>query len=344
MGGLTHGSLFAGIGGFDLGFERAGFTTIWQVEYDPYCQAVLAKHFPTARRYADIRSVHGVLAHAEKSGQLRTEQQENDCQGADWRGTDDTHQKGQGDCDGCLSTPTVLTGGFPCQPFSVAGKRRGISDDRWLWPQMRRIIAEVRPRWVVAENVPGLIKMALDAVLSDLEALGYTTGAITIPACAVDAPHRRERLWIVAHTSGAGSRSQSGNALHEERSTSQNRRTRLSQATRRTDGAAISDHQSTSQDVADPSNTNRRSNCQTQAGRTPKQFGGRACGTPTGTHWWLPEPNVGRVAHGVPHRVHCLRALGNAIIPQIAEAIAWMIRRVIEDAGELVRVKPADAG
>src|SRR3990167_1025721 len=197
---LTHGSLFSGIGGFDLGFDRAGFRTVWQVELDPYCQAILATHFPDAKRYADVRSVHGVLAHAKKSGQLRTEQQENDCPSADRESSDDAHPQGQGACNGCLPRVDIISGGFPCQPFSVAGKRQGISDDRWLWPQMRRVIEEVRPRWVVAENVPGLITMALDQVLSDLEVLGYTTGAVTVPACAVDAPHRRERLWIVAHT------------------------------------------------------------------------------------------------------------------------------------------------
>src|SRR3990167_5315568 len=187
---LTHGSLFSGIGGFDLGFERAGITTLWQVEIDPYCQAVIAKHFPDAKRYADVQSVHGILAHAS------LERRQQDCKGTlsneapheGWP-SKSNHQlassgKGnsQGRCPACLPAVDVITGGFPCQPFSVAGKRRGISDDRWLWPQMRRVIEEVRPRWVVAENVLGLITLALDTVLSNLEALGYATGAVTVPA------------------------------------------------------------------------------------------------------------------------------------------------------------------
>src|SRR3990167_8053162 len=204
---LSQGSLFSGIGGFDLGFERAGFTTVWQVERDPYCQAVLAKHFPDAKRYADVRSVHGVLAHAKSGDALYDAPQQIRRAAAESPHPCRT--------DGCLQTPTILTGGFPCQPFSVAGKRRGIDDDRYLWPQMRRVIEEVRPRWVVAENVPGLIKFALDQMLSDLEALGYTVGAVTIPACAVDAPHRRERVFILAHTNCRGL---SGSSVCEEQS------------------------------------------------------------------------------------------------------------------------------
>jgi len=98
----------------------------------------------------------------------------------------------------------LVTGGFPCQPFSVAGKRRGAGDDRALWPEMLRVIAEVRPGWVLAENVPGIISMELDRVLSDLEGIGYATGTLVVPACALDARHRRERVWIVGHRDGGG--------------------------------------------------------------------------------------------------------------------------------------------
>src|SRR3990167_9267321 len=161
---LTHGSLFSGIGGFDLGFERAGFTTLWQVEIDPYCQAVLAKHFPKATRYTDVREC-GVNN---------------------------------------LASVDVISGGFPCQPFSVAGKRGGTADDRYLWPEMLRVISALRPTWVVAENVYGLLTLesglVFESVLSDLESEGYGCQAFIIPACAVDAPHRRDRVWIVAHT------------------------------------------------------------------------------------------------------------------------------------------------
>src|SRR5262249_32088923 len=95
---------------------------------------------------------------------------------------------------------TIITGGFPCQPFSCAGKRRGKEDDRHLWPEMLRVIKEVRPAWMLGENVAGIINMELDSVLSDLENAGYATRTLAIPACAVDAKHRRMRVWIVAHS------------------------------------------------------------------------------------------------------------------------------------------------
>src|SRR3990167_433369 len=293
---LSHGSLFSGIGGFDLGFERAGFTTVWQVERDPYCQAVLAKHFPDAKRYADVRSVHGVLAHAKSGDALYDAPQQIRRAAAESPHPCRT--------DGCLQTPTILTGGFPCQPFSVAGKRRGIDDDRYLWPQMRRVIEEVRPRWVVAENVPGLIKLALDQVLSDLEALGYTVGAVTIPACAVDAPHRRERLWIVgyAESSQRGLSTQSRtDDLESQRSGADVAHAAQQRGQRRPMGPRKAEPQGPHERVA-------------------------------GLRRWEPEPGVGRVAHGVPHRVDRLKALGNAIVPQIAEEIGRMILAVEQES------------
>src|SRR5512136_1087486 len=138
---LTFGSLFAGIGGFDLGFERAGMQCLWQVEIDDYCQHVLAEHWPEVKRYGDVRECG-------------------------------SHN---------LAAVDVICGGFPCQPHSVAGKRKGAVDDRDLWPEMRRIIAELQPTWVVAENVPGIRGTILDAVLADLEALAYETGTISVP-------------------------------------------------------------------------------------------------------------------------------------------------------------------
>jgi DNA (cytosine-5)-methyltransferase 1 len=154
--------LFSGIGGFSLGLERAGFHTAAFCEIDPYCRAVLAKHWPGVPCFEDIRTID-----ASRLGEL-------------------------GRID-------LICGGFPCQPFSVAGERRAQNDDRHLWPEMRRVIALARPAWVVGENVTGLITLALDDVLADLEGLGYTARPFVIPACAVGAPHRRERVFIVAH-------------------------------------------------------------------------------------------------------------------------------------------------
>lgn len=161
---MRVGSLFAGIGGFDLGLERAGMEVRWQVENNSWCQRVLAKHWPNVTRYGDIKQV-------------------------DWH---------------TIEPVDLVCGGFPCQPFSLAGKRRGTEDDRYLWPEVVRCLDAVRPTWFLGENVPGIIKVALDQVCADLEALGYTVQPVCIPACAVDAPHQRQRVWILAHAGCAG--------------------------------------------------------------------------------------------------------------------------------------------
>src|SRR5215831_16662165 len=159
----THLDLFSGIGGFALAASWAGYETVLFCEIDRFCQAVLRKNFPGVPIHDDVRTLAA------------------------------EHVPGPVD---------LLTGGFPCQPVSVAGQRRGDADDRWLWPEMARVVGEVRPRYVLAENVPGLIGMALDGCLADLEGLGYACRAVIVPACAVGAWHRRDRVWIVAHAAG----------------------------------------------------------------------------------------------------------------------------------------------
>lgn len=165
---MTHASLFSGIGGFDLAAEWAGWTNAFNCEIDPFCRKVLKYHFPDAEQYEDIRTTDFAV----------------------WRD--------------CID---VLTGGFPCQPFSLAGKRKGTEDDRYLWPEMLRVIRTVRPRWVVGENVFGIINwsegMVFDKVCSDLEAAGYEVQPYIIPACGVGAPHRRDRCWFVAYRTDA---------------------------------------------------------------------------------------------------------------------------------------------
>ena len=166
---MTHASLFSGIGGFDLAAEWAGWTNAFNCEIDPFCRKVLKYHFPVEEQYGDIRTTDFTI----------------------WRDRID-----------------VLTGGFPCQPFSLAGKRKGTEDDRYLWPEMLRVIRAVRPRWVVGENVFGIVNwsegMVFDKVCSDLEAAGYEVRPYIIPACGVGAPHRRDRCWFVAHRTDAG--------------------------------------------------------------------------------------------------------------------------------------------
>jgi DNA (cytosine-5)-methyltransferase 1 len=159
--------LFSGIGGFSLGLERAGMKTAAFCEIDPFCRQVLLRHWPHTPIYKDIR-------------QLTARRLDNDQ----------------------VPTIDILCGGYPCQPFSIAGKQRGANDPRHLWPEMYRLIREIRPRWVICENVAGHVELGLDAVLSDLDDAAYTATPFIIPACAVGAPHRRDRVWIVAHAAG----------------------------------------------------------------------------------------------------------------------------------------------
>jgi len=166
---FTHGSLFSGIGGFDLAAQWMGWENLFHVEQDPFCRQVLGHHFPKSQSFDDVKTF------------------------------DATPFRGR---------VSVISGGFPCQPFSAAGKRAGTSDDRYLWPEMFRIIREARPTYVVAENVRGLISwndgLVLDTVCADLEGEGYEVFPTVLPAAGVNAPHRRDRIWIVAHANDKG--------------------------------------------------------------------------------------------------------------------------------------------
>lgn len=161
--------LFSGIGGFSLGLGRAGMNTVAFCEIDRFCQQVLARHWPRVPIYDDIKQLTARRLYH----------------------------------DGIPSID-LLCGGYPCQPFSIAGNRRGQADPRHLWPEMHRLIRELRPRWVVCENVAGHVELGLDTVLADLDFAGYAATPFIIPACAVGAPHRRDRVWIVAHAAGVG--------------------------------------------------------------------------------------------------------------------------------------------
>lgn len=157
-------SLFSGGGLGDYGLELAGMQIVGQVEIDDYCQKILKLRWPDVPKWRDIRDVRGSEA-LEKCGAVE-----------------------------------LISGGFPCQPFSFAGNRKGKEDNRYLWPEMFRVISEVKPTYVIGENVFGIIRTALDEVLSNLESIGYTSQSFVIPACAVDAPHRRDRVWIVGYS------------------------------------------------------------------------------------------------------------------------------------------------
>ena len=322
--------LFSGIGGFSLGLERAGpFRTVAFCEREPFPQAVLRKHWPEVPIYDDVRTIP-----TERLGRI-----------------------------------DLICGGFPCQPWSVAGQQRGAEDDRDLWPVMASLIEKLRPRWVVGENVRGFVNepLGLQRSLSDLESLGYQTAPFVIPACAVDAPHRRDRVWIVAHSDsqgepdkpldgGEGSRqlgfgdvadSSQQSARREEQG--QYRKGRRGDAA--TTGEIVADTdvergqvrhaQSTEQDRQEQAG-DALPRCSAMANADDERLQGRQetrdasskrtrgdehtqrCGNDQGPTW-LPEPNVGRVAHGVPRRVDRLKALGNAVVPQVVEQIGRAI-------------------
>jgi DNA (cytosine-5)-methyltransferase 1 len=208
----------------------------------------------------------------------------------------------------------LITGGFPCQPFSCAGKRRGTEDDRHLWPEMCRVIEDARPAWVLGENVPGIIGMELDRVLDDLERIGYATRSFVIPACAVDARHRRDRVWIVANRNSiTGGTRQEPNGQ----------------------GAKASDR---CEDLADSNRCGavvqgRNGNCNDQKrNETPEiQERKNVLSWLVGADrdWqpatWVSEPKLGRVVDGLPNRAHRLKGLGNAIVPAVAEMLLRMM-------------------
>ena len=244
----------------------------------------------------------------------------------------------------------IITGGFPCQPFSVAGKQKSTADDRHLWPEMLRVIALERPSWIVAENVPGIIGLALDQVLADLENAGYSSRALIIPACAVDAPHRRDRVWVMAHSSSPGTGGVAGEAGNAKRGTDRKHVPSLQQR----DGEACTNRFDSASESESLANSGRKlERGETKPERAPSHIarcssrvnpGGSASSTTNMANsnstrrekqrgaiatkakhktterggQWPAEPAICRVANGIPNRVDRLRGLGNAIVPQVA--------------------------
>ena len=390
--------LFSGLGGFSLGLERTGhFKTIAFCDNDKFSKLILDKHWKGVKVYNDVREI----------------------------------TKERFIADG-IQFPDIITGGFPCQPFSVAGKQKGTSDDRHLWPEMFRIIQEFTPRWVIGENVKGLTNIqdgvVFETVCTDLEGAGYEVRTFNIPAAGVGAPHRRERMWIVAHAKSCGNSGELRNLPKENEklprskkqyenktrefinagsadvvnpdndgslattiegssATSSNNNEKGQNETSEFEGTSGSRN---SEDVADTyarlgngENEEVQSRGQTfdtssegstdMANTTSKrlegQFRSKLQGTREGftnsseddahtnserlegfgakhklrngkeeeqtsrNSWWLVEPNVGRVAHGVPGRVHRLKGLGNSIVPQIAEEIGRAIIKAEKKGG-----------
>jgi len=277
----TFGSLFTGIGGIDFGLERAGWECRWQIEIDDFCQRILEKHWPNVKRYRDCRGINPKE----------------------------------------LEAVDLICGGFPCQSVSIAGKREGETDPRWLWPEFRRFIRGLRPQWILAENVPGLLSIdsgrLFGGILKDLAEIGYDAEWEMLPAAAFGAPHLRYRVFIVAYTQSNRNNRESGRSGHRKQECLEERW--------QTVGGQPNKHRygnGTSKDVAHP-NGERRGDTQ---GRRPtlSVLGG---GSPSPWGTWIPEPNVGRMANGIPFRVDRLKSLGNAVVPQVVE---WIGKRIIE--------------
>jgi len=264
---LTHIDLFSGIGGFALAAQRAGFQTEVFCEKDKFCQKVLKKHWSKTPIIPDVR----------------------DFDGTKWR------------------EATILTGGFPCQPFSQAGKRRGKDDDRYLWPEMFRVISEARPAWVLAENVAGIINMALDQTLADLESEGYETRTFVIPALSLNAPHRRDRAWIIAHDA-RGKKSRGIPSFKWEK-ISKIRKTNNFASNSRSQGLGRGKYQGRIDDPLCYRGTNWEKDW--------VEIATKLCRVDDGLSVRLDGFELSKFAH----RRERLKALGNAIVPQIAEVI-----------------------
>ncbi len=359
--------LFSGIGGFSLGLERTGgFETIGFCEIEPFCQKVLRKHWPDVPIYEDIRELNEKVVadtNSSRCGEPKVfseQPRRTETIGSSQAGVSDNRKE-----YGARNAPSpihadVITGGYPCQPFSTAGKRGGDKDDRHLWPEMYRLIRTIRPRWVIAENVAGHISMGLDTVLSDLEAENYAWWTFVIPACAVDAKHRRDRVWILATNTeylrgtkqerehqraekpdrsskdglGAGTDvsdttgirdKKFGQSFSGENTTAQVRPRRVNELCSVGNGGTPSN-------VAHTSTNNAQGQFQELNGEEVREvLGERQAGLCGGARFWEAEPAVGRVADGIPRRVDRLKGLGNAVVPQIPEIIG---RAILEAENE----------
>ena len=317
-----HLDLFSGIGGFSLGLEATGgFETVAFCDYEPFCQKVLRKHWEEVPIYKDVKEL--------------------------------TYEKLK--TDG-IDKIDIITGGYPCQPFSVAGSKKGEQDPRHVWPEMFRLIKECRPTWVIGENVGGHIKLGLDTVLENLESEGYSARTFSISASSVGANHKRERVWIVGNATGNGRNESKSNKTSESvirqseeggmfkpEGASNVENSRRSSGRKQSSGDKESFESRSSETSEWSTNTNkttgsskrteamadtnserqqeqRRSQSVSKRRNEFKRSSGEAW-----NEWWEVEPNVGRVVDGLPKRVDRLKSLGNSLIPHIPYYIGQSI-------------------
>lgn len=325
MNTLTYGSLFSGIGGIDLGLDRAGFECQWQVEIDPYAQKVLAKHWPNVARYGDIRDCGGYTDNWQEDApfwlsELRARYP-------------DIYRPRKHN----LAPVDLIAGGFPCQDISVAGPGTGIEGKRsGLWKEFHRVICELRPRFVLVENVAALAHRGIDTVLADLASCGYDAEWQVLPAAAFGAPHIRERIFIVAYLPGIRSYTWRSESARQQRPpfTYSNSAQVANATSQQRNGSGLAWHWWN--ELANSSTTLANANRERLAFR--KVFTGNAqqelttfardCSTGAGQ--WATEPSICRVVDGVSHRVDRLRGLGNAVVQQVAEYVGRCIMHAVE--------------
>jgi len=304
---VTVGSLFSGIGGLDLGLERAGMKVIWQSEIDPYCCKVLKKHWPEVPNHGNIKEIN-------------------------WQE---------------IQRPNIIAGGYPCQPFSQAGKRKGTQDPRHLWPWVREAISQLRPDYAILENVPGHLTMGGTEVIGALTEIGYDAEWRVVSAAGLGANHLRKRIIIVAYpnsqrphrteidTTNAQQSSQpqfagcSQTMAHADSSDATHGRKRAHVESQ--GSCRGNDRSGSNSDVGQISLGGSRQNTSYVANSICKRTqipieriftSIQKFECPT---WWQIEPNVGRVADGISNRVDRLRGLGNAVVPQVAEYIGRLV-------------------
>jgi len=292
---LTFGSLFAGIGGFDLGFERCGMECKWQVEINDYAQKVLAKHWPAVHRERDIR--------------------ECSARNLDW--------------------VDVIAGGFPCQDISYAGLGAGLDGERsGLFFEAIRLVSELQPRAVVLENVAALLTRGLDRVLGTLAEIGYDAEWHCIPAAYVGAPHIRDRVFVIAiHSNPENSYARQPHKRNAKRSgaNSPQKRQRLRNQPSGL-GSIVAD---SNKHIPCQERLQRSGELLRIGGDTQEDFRRGLASN------WAIEPDVGRVAHGIPNRVDRLRGLGNAVVPQVAELVGKMVLQRLRSGKSEIRA-PGD--
>jgi DNA (cytosine-5)-methyltransferase 1 len=336
---LKHLDLFSGIGGFSLGLEATGgFETMAFCDIEEYPRQVLQKHWPHVKQYKDIKELNYERLKA----------------------------------DG-IDSIDIITGGYPCQPFSVAGRKKGEEDPRHLWPEYFRLVKELRPTWVIGENVSGHIKLGLDTVIKDLESEDYSVRPFSISASSIGANHQRERIWIMAYSErnynfneeqrvngeekkisreyrednsttrqssrASAARTQSDSHVEDSRCPQWQRaeqREENENETRKENANQFERSSSTSEvDVANTNDERLQRQWQSRNQFTPRFNSSRESSEEgqrtVGQGWWESEPNMGRVAHGIPKRVDRLKSLGNSLVPQIPYYIGSVILKTMEN-------------